>query len=138
MTDWTPRLPPPKPPRARQHCRHYGYVVPITRPDSGPQCTAGVDNRTAPRATLPCMPDPKEPCALRQEWTADERAAWEAWSAEHHERLVVIMTAIPREGFDGSMPCPGCGVGTVRWGRARSNKHLHAACSTPHCFQVMQ
>lgn len=67
----------------------------------------------------------------------DERAAWDAWMEEHTTRMVVIMTALPPGGDHGRLDCPGCGVGQIRWSRAR-NKHLHAACSTPNCFQVMQ
>ena len=132
---WTPCLPPPKPPIARQHCRHYAYKGGLV--DGGPRCAAGVDN-SGPGGALPCMPDPRAPCPSRQDWSEQERAAWQAWEAEHRQRMVVIMTAIPREGFDGRMLCPGCGAGIVRWGRARSNNHLHAACTTPNCFQVMQ
>ena len=131
---WTPCLPPPKPEVARHHCRHYSYGRGL---QGHPQCAVGVDN-TGPGAARPCMPDPQAHCPSREEWTAEERTAWEAWMVEHHTRLVVVMSAIPRDGFDGSLPCPGCGVGTVRWSRARSNRHLHAACTTPHCFQVMQ
>lgn len=131
---WTPKLPPPKPPIARQHCRFYSYSPGLT---GGPGCEAGVDN-TVPGGTAPCMPNPDKPCASRVDWTADERAAWEAWSAEHRERLVVVMTAIPADGYEGRMACPGCGTGTVTWGRARSNNHLHAGCSTPNCFRIMQ
>lgn len=133
MTDtWTPCLPPPKPPIARQHCRHYGYSFGVR---GGPSCEAGVDNKGA---TAPCMPDPTTPCVARSEWTATERAAWQAWMKEHTERMVVVMTAIPQEGSQGVVDCPGCGMGTVRWSRAARNRHLHAACTTPHCFSVMQ
>jgi hypothetical protein len=84
------------------------------------------------------MPDPTAECPKREEWTAAEREASKAWSAEHMERLRVVMLNIP-EGFGpATMPCPGCGVGTVHWGRARSNKHLHAHCTTPNCFGVIQ
>lgn len=132
---WIPCRPPPKPPAAREHCRHYSYQGSLV--DGGPRCAAGVDN-SAPGATLPCMPEPKATCPAREEWTAEERARWERWEAEHTQRMRVIMTAIPRDGFAGNLRCPGCGFGVVRWGRARSNNHLHAACSTPHCFSVMQ
>lgn len=133
---WAPKLPPPKPPIARQHCRHYGYVSGLGR-DAGPKCKAGEDN-SGPGGSIPCLPDPTVACAIRQEWTADERAAWAAWAAEHRERMLVILTSIPRDGYQGEMQCPGCGIGTVRWSRARSNNHLHAGCSTPNCFGIMQ
>lgn len=132
---WTPRLPPSKPPIARQHCRHYGYE--IGSRGRGPQCAVGLNN-SGFGGSLPCMPAPTVDCASRQEWTADERAAWAAWDAEHRERMLVILTSIPRDGYQGAMRCPGCGIGIVRWSRARSNNHLHAGCSTPNCFGIMQ
>lgn len=136
MSDWTPHLPPPKPPIARQHCRHYSYGFGLG-PDRGPGCAAGVNNSEA-GGVLPCMPDPKVPCPSREDWTSEERQTWRAWQEAHMVRMLTVMAEIPSAGFDGQMQCPGCGVGTLRWTRARSNRHLHAACSTPNCFQVIQ
>lgn len=132
MTEWTPKPPPPKPPIARQHCRHYGYTMGLK---GGPTCGAGVDN-TSPGGALPCMPDAKVSCEARQDWTAAERAAWEAWSREHRERAVAVLIAIP-DDRQGRMDCPGCGTGKVSWARA-SNGHLHAGCTTPNCFTIIQ
>lgn len=131
-----PCLPPPRPPIARQHCRFYGYE-PGLGSNSGPTCEAGVDNRQ-PGGSKPCWPDPTVACSKRKEWTDAERAAAEEWGVKHMARMRVVMAAIPRDGYEGQLSCPGCGVGTVRWYRARSNNHLHAKCSTPMCFQVMQ
>jgi hypothetical protein len=129
---------PPKecPPRAREHCRHYSYQLGL---NGGPQCQRGVD-MSAVGATLPCMPPEHQrgaTCTRREEWTAAERAAWKEFSANSIARAVVIMKAIPDAGDGGRIDCPVCG-GTVSWSRARRNGHLHAACSTPHCFAVMQ
>ena len=54
------------------------------------------------------------------------------------ERSVVAMSAIPAEGWEGKVPCPACGTGLIVWARAHSNRHLHAACTTPRCFSIMQ
>ena len=76
-------------------------------------------------------------CERREDWTEKERAAWEAWSVHHVERMVRVFAEMPKEG-DGRFACPACGTGIVSYARARSNGHLHAACSTPQCFAVMQ
>lgn len=132
---WAPCLPPPMPPRARLHCRHYDYAP----ARGGPSCAVGVDNAAA---TAPCMPLEfirGATCEKREEWTAEERAAWEAWADEHMRRTIVVLTAIPSDMASGVLdPCPGCGEGTVRWARAGRKRHLHAHCTTPNCFSVMQ
>jgi hypothetical protein len=142
-----------KPARASRHCRHYSYErdrrgILLGGRGGGPLCARGVDLRSEPGGSVPCMPPalpgekpsfrPCEPCALREEYSEAERAAWQAWRDESTHRMLVIYAAIPAEGLDGSLPCPGCDAGTVRWSRALSNQHLQAACSTPNCFSVIQ
>lgn len=51
---------------------------------------------------------------------------------------MLVLGAMPLDLPEGSFDCPACGTGKVRFGRARTNGHLHAACSTPQCFAVMQ
>lgn len=145
-------LPSQKPPRASKHCRHYTYrhagLDGIRRGDlGGPACARGIP-LGEPRATNACMPEPVgSTCSQREEYTEAERQAWAAWKDEGMARMVVVMAAIPGSaskadratwGTSGSFTCPACEVGTVRWTRAGSNGHLHAACSTPNCFGVMQ
>ena len=131
---------PPKPPIARQHCRHYSYSMEaFRRGDGGPQCAVGCV-LSAPGSSQPCMPPDNQhgaTCSAREDWTEEERSAWKAWSAHHRERMLVVFAALP-DGPSGTVPCPACGTGTVSYARARSNSHLHAACSTPNCFAVMQ
>lgn len=76
-------------------------------------------------------------CAKREDWTEEERAAWKAWGAHSRDRMLVVFAALP-DGPGGTFPCPACGTGAVSYARAKLNGHLHAACSTPHCFAVMQ
>jgi hypothetical protein len=104
----------------------------------GPTCAAGVD-LSSPGASRMCWPDPDRPCSAdtREEFTEAERAEWEAYAARSMQRTGVVMQAIPRDGWEGELACPACLVGRVQWARARSNRHLHAACTTPHCFSVM-
>lgn len=132
-----PRPVPPKPPIARQHCRHYSYEFGLR--GRGPMCAVGCD-MSAPGAALPCMPAGSQRgaiCERREEWTDAERAEWRAWSDHHQERMLAVFAVLP-EDASGSFECPACGTGTVRYARARSNGHLHASCSTPQCFAVMQ
>lgn len=142
MTETTTTFPcpvPPKPPIARQHCRHYSYWGGGILRGGGPVCALNVP-LTAPGAALACMPLDHQrgaTCSAREEWTEEERAASAAWSRHHMERLLVVMAALPDDA-SGEIACPACGTGRVRYARARSNGHLHAACSTPNCFAVMQ
>jgi hypothetical protein len=129
---------PTRPPRARQHCRHYDYETGMT--GRGPICGLAID-LSAPRAALRCMPPDStqgETCEKREDWTSKERAAWQAWLEEHTARTAIVMAVIPAKGYSGNLPCPGCGIGMVSWSRTHSNNHLHARCSTPHCFAIMQ
>lgn len=131
---------PPMPPRARHHCRHYSYSIESFREGGGgPQCAAGCD-MSAPGSALPCMPLDSQrgaTCSKREEWTDKERAEWEAWVDHHRARMLAVFSVLPDDS-GGTIPCPACGTGTVSYARARSNGHLHAACSTPNCFAVMQ
>lgn len=128
---------PSKPSIARQHCRHYSYELGFR--GRGPMCAVGCD-MTAPGASLPCMPPGSQhgaTCGRREDWTDEERASWQDWSDHHRERMLVVFAHTP-DGPSGTFQCPACGTGTVSYARARSNGHLHAACSTPQCFAIMQ
>lgn len=132
------------PPRANHHCRHYEW-------DRGAKCGAGED-LSRPGSSLSCMPpDPDNPgraqCPWREEWNDQERAAWKAWVAERRDRMVAVLAMIPGTsrnkcdewGKSGVLDtCPACKTGRVQWSRSRSNGHLHAACSTPGCFAVIE
>lgn len=132
-------LPPrERPPKAREHCRHYSYQRGW---NGGPRCARGVDMDAA-GAALPCMPPEYQrgaACPKREEWSAAEREAWKSFSTNSIARAGVIMAAIPWDGAgdSGLIECPVCD-GKVSWSRARSNGHLHASCSTPNCFAVIQ
>lgn len=152
-----------KPLRATKHCRHYSYVMTPNDEPQGPRCACGLDLRAKPGASLVCMPDadvelkllekqgrPIDACEWREEYTDDERAAWEAWKHQSMQRMLNILPKIPGSadrnnasdratwGTQGVFDCPACKEGKVRWSRARVNGHVWAACSTPNCFTVMQ
>lgn len=136
-----------RPLRATHHCRHYEYVRAAV--DWGPKCASGIDLRSENVGALPCLPNHQgEPCAWREEYTDAERAVWEKWREERHLRMIACMALIPGNSRDkknkpfwgqsGRFQCPACKSGMVRWVRARINGHVHAACSTPECFEVME
>jgi hypothetical protein len=137
-----------RPLHASQHCRHYSYV---RGPDYGPRCACGIDLKAEGANVAPCMPMPAVTapvCAWREEFAAEEHAAWEEWSSARTVRMIVIMEKIPGNSTDrknrpewgksGEFECPACPIGKVMWSRARSNGHVHAYCTTPGCFSVMQ
>jgi hypothetical protein len=141
-----------RPPIARKHCRHYDYRHTglegmRTGDHGGPHCGVGID-LSGPGASKCCWPDPTAPCPKREEWTEQERAATQAWSDEMRLRLIVIVAEIPgssdrkdkdnKWGHSGKFDCLGCGKGQVHWVRARSNGHIHAQCTTPWCFAIIQ
>ena len=128
---------------ASKYCRHYDY-------EDGPRCSAGVD-MSAPKSHLPCMPSWQETgvtCDWREEFTPVEREAWERWRVERQARMALIMPMVPGSSIDkinkpewgnrGEFDCPACNEGKVRWARAVSNGHLHAACTTSGCFEVIE
>lgn len=147
------KVPAPRDPplHATEHCRHYSYrntgLKGIRDGDlGGPVCALGID-LSAPGAGKKCWPDPEVPCLKREDYTTAERVAWKLHVGESMIRMAVIMQAIPEPkkidrhrfaGDSGSLSCPGCKTGTVRYTHATGNGHLHAYCTTPHCFQVMQ
>lgn len=131
---------PAKPPAATDYCRHYQPPrIPLDGRPFVPRCAvnAALDMAKAWEAT--CTNRPTRHCSYRSDWTAEERAAYAAWREVMMRRCRFIMKRIPegKAGEYGDITCPGCGSGTLEYGRAEINGHLHARCSTPGCFAVM-
>lgn len=134
-----------RPPHASNHCRHYSYDM----TGAGPTCAWGIDLSAAGAASV-CMPDSNVAfaCDAREEYSEEERAAWKAWRDERAARMIVVLAQIPGSSRDkkkrpewgnsGEFACPACGTGKVRWARARSNGHVHAACTTKDCFGIIE
>lgn len=112
-----------KPPRARQHCKHYSY-------ERGPRCAVGVD-MSAPGSSSPCMPNATG-CPKREDWTDEERAEWEAWEQQRVTRMFAVIAALPE--LDGrsteTVECPNCD-GKITYIRVPSRAYIE--CSTPDC-----
>jgi hypothetical protein len=142
MSDAADFTPPPH--AGDIHCRHYSHAVPTPTDFGGPACAVGCD-LSAPQAWRKCaapLPGdgPVAVCPKRENYTTDEIKAWEDYCTASTARTLVIMTAIPRtgKGTSGEIDCPGCKAGKIRFVFASCNGHLHAACSTPGCFGVIQ
>ena len=127
-----------------RHCRHYSYdrsnLSMVTR---GPKCAAGID-LSAPGASKCCWPEPRGTCSKREGYTQEERRAKAEEQVAGLERTAKALTLIPPRTSgavlgptSGQLDCPNCS-GRITWARARSNQHLHAACSTPGCFAIME
>lgn len=129
MTGKSPFTPPL---RATGHCRHYSYRHGNVMADRGPQCAVGVD-LSAPGASTACWPEPQSQCARRQEYTAEERAAWQAWTNEGLQRLQAAIAALPAPipmNSTGRTICPSCG-GDLHYSRWYGGAALQ--CGTGNC-----
>ena len=118
--------------RATGHCRHYSYRHGDLMSDRGPQCAAGVD-LSAPGVSSACWPDPQAECALRQEYTPEERAAWQAWTRESMSRLEAAIAALPAPiplNSTGRVTCPNCG-GDLHYSRWHRGAAIQ--CGTENC-----
>ena len=122
----------PKPPIARQHCRHYSYNVPFTRPDYGPHCAVDVD-LSAPGAAKVCMPGGTG-CPKREDWTDEERETWERWQKAGQVRMIAAIAELPpltaRQSV--TIECPNCS-GRLRYDRTA--RRAYVQCETEHCVR---
>lgn len=137
--------PATRPLSATHHCRHYSY----DREKMQPRCAWGIDLVTEPKSTNQCMPPGLQgltKCDYREEFTDVERVAWEEWRNKSALRALAILALIPGTsrkrdihwGGTGRFQCPACVEGVVRWLRVKQNGHLHAACTTPGCFEIIE
>jgi hypothetical protein len=104
--------------------------------------------RSGSGMTLP-RADSVAVCDKRQEPTAEEVAADEAWVNERFEKMGNARAAIvahlggpwkrgaPSAG--GVIDCPACGgKQTLHFSRAGYNGHIHASCETEDCVRWME
>lgn len=123
-----------QPPRARFHCRHYSYDMGSFPAGVGPVCAVGC-SFTDPGASAACMPGAASSgkCDRREEWTDEERAAWDAWRDASVKRLTAAISALPAPiplNTSGRVTCPSCG-GWLHYGRWHRGASLE--CETKHC-----
>lgn len=77
---------------------------------------------------------PRPQCGQREEWSDEERGAWEAYHKESIGRLIAAIGVLPcpipmRTG--GNVACPSCEGGEIRYDRWYRGASF--TCSTPHC-----
>lgn len=112
-------------------------------------CEAGViyaDLPVIPADQSPCFGPGRNGCSLAEYPTAEEIAAEDRMFREAMERTKKARAAIVShigpwkrgEGAGGSIPCPVCETGTLKYSRAGCNGHIHAACTTADCVRWME
>lgn len=130
-------------------CNHYRAMA------NHNTCEAGV-----PYSQFAGMPYDKRPCFRRDgesprpgcdraEWpTAEELAAEEERWAKRFADVVAARIAIEEHcggpwkcgmpSMGGSLKCPICPTGTLRYSRSGVNGHVHAGCTTEGCVCWME
>lgn len=113
-------------------------------------CEAGVRYRDVRDESkrpygFPCLKrtEATTTCDRCQFPTAEEAAAAERKMLDALARVGVARAAIVeatggRRGVSGTIPCPCCEAGTLRYSVAGSNGHIHAHCSTDGCAGWME
>jgi len=132
---------------ALSSCRHFNGV-------QHEKCEAGIAYEHADKTlAMPCLPAHINgraawPCASFEimsqadaEKEADERIVtmnrgMEVRRAAHADAKARGLGK--GHGGFGSLPCPGCGRGTLQYSVASYNGHMHGRCSTPGCASWME
>ncbi len=134
---------------SRQFCNHFRSM------SEHKECAAGVayeSLRGIPFDKRPCFCTNGKPhgggCDKAEYPTPEEIAARDAEIQRHFQDMALVRTAIVAhlgghwkkgmEGGGGSIPCPVCEKGSVRFSRSGYNGHIHARCSTPDCVAWME
>ena len=130
-------------------CRHFNGVF------INDTCRAGVNYHellgSGPGCfkALPCLSKPDAISCARAEFRTREEAEREITDQDaqmvRFELAFRAAKANAREnglkqgnGGIGSLKCPNCADGKIRYSVASVNGHMHAACSTPHCVSWME
>jgi len=132
--------------RAMTTCRHFNGI-------QNKQCEAGVTYRVDLSMRLPCIPsmtDKRESwkCDLFEVMTQTEAEAeadeWERVYVRNIEARQAAKDHARRLGLGrghggvGSLKCPCCDDGHIRYSVASVNGHMHAACTTKDCVRWME
>ena len=127
----------PQPPHTSDHCKYWDSIFSLDAPFSQ-TCALGIplSDKVLSEKCMPRQIQAScEQCPMREDHSDAAKAAWKQWLDADTEITFAILRLIPQNG-DGEIPCPKCG-GTIQYGRAEINGHLHAFCSTDGCFGVM-
>jgi hypothetical protein len=127
---------------ALTRCKHFTGIQNKT-------CAVGVayadvkDTVTRPYR-WPCLDtDVPNVCLARvyptqEEIDAEDAAFDEQMKNVDMARRVIVAVTGNKRGVSGDTACPVCDGGTLRYSVARSNGHIHAACSTATCVRWME
>jgi hypothetical protein len=127
-----------RPLRATEHCRHYSYSITHLSSGRGPCCARGID-LSHPGSSQMCMPHgglPRGGCSQREEYTAAEHAAWDAFYRGCVMRLSTTVAALPaplRLESKGTITCPNC-RGQLHYARWQGGAAIH--CTTENCVEA--
>lgn len=135
--------------RTKEFCKHYLAMSDHT------ECGAGV-----PYEKFKGLRFDQRPCFLKEGCptpggcehqvfpSPEEIAARDAELALRYTRMVKAREAIVQylggpwkrgtPGSVGSIKCPNCENGTLKFSRAGYNGHIHAACTTENCCAWME
>jgi hypothetical protein len=126
-----------------QTCRHFNGI-------NHTRCEAGVDyNDVMP---LPCIAfgnsTKSASCALKSCFTREDAEVKQIERDQSMAESLKAMRAahddakekgfIKGHGGQGSLKCPVCTDGTLRYSVASYNGHMHAGCSTRGCVSWME
>lgn len=130
-------------------CVHFNGIR-----EEGRACDAGIVYATVKGqakgfAAFPCFREGEAvPCDKRHFPTPEEVAAEVAGIEARTDRLMLGMQAAGEDakkhgfkkgnGGTGSVPCPVCKTGTLRYSVAGYNGHMHGRCTTADCVAWMQ
>lgn len=132
---------------AQESCRHFNGI-------QNKMCNAGITYQESTIAeVMPCIPKHVNgratwSCALFEIMSqADAEKEAEGWVASV-ERMTKARHAAKDDakakglgkgrGGAGSIPCPSCDGGTLRYSVASYNGHMHGRCSTLGCVSWME
>lgn len=127
-------------------CRHFNGMM-------NKVCEAGIaydavkKSRAEPGAgwDIPCLKDRREAstCDKCEYNTAEDAERRIAAIEESFSRTVLARAAIVehsqgKHGVSGSLMCPVCKNGNLRYSIAGCNGHIHARCSSADCVSWME
>lgn len=76
--------------------------------------------------------------ASSEEVAATRQKLEEAFAHMIEARSRILLAAGGARGVQGSVKCPACDTGHLRFSIAGVNGHVHAACSTSGCLSWME
>ena len=124
---------------AARICRHY---LVVTR---NAECEAEVSYADLQIKIEGHLPDVRNVCMGRrpgcekyQPYTAEEIVAQEVVQADRSHEIAIARQAIlaktrNKRNVWGSIPCPVCNAGTLKYSVSMWYGHIRAKCSTPAC-----